>query len=957
MRAGWGPLALSLVLGLCGQAAGEDKVQDRAPAHAAPKANDAAEIAPTQAVTLGILPNGLRYALKSSTAPRGGVSIRLAIASGAYDGDESEIGVAHFVEHMTFAGSGPADETAYANAFQSLGVDHGRDRNAHTALHETTYEVDLPAGGDAALGLAFRWLRQVADGATFPAPVVEREKGVLLSESRERSVAAYTAMLELSSFEEMRTRSARREAADPPASILATTPARLRGFYAKWYRPDNAVVVVVGDMPVEDMRARVEAAFGSWTPAAAGPVPEHAPFERIDPHAGPAEDIIVEPNGVSMLAVCRNVQGAQGRLDTLPRLRRAIASAVWSKVIDERLNQLARQPDAPFVGAVVAEDDDAKEAKGACLTVMPREGDWRRGLTAAQAEIRRLAAYGVTDVEIKDALHDLRVTYWNKHRTEETGASPAIAAALVDALAQGDPIPGEQAAAVFDAAVKGMAPLEASAAFAADWSGAGPVIAYVAPKAPEAGAIKAAWTAGETAPPPAESVAAADSIWPYAAFGKPGKVVSRQAYPTLQMVRLTFANGVVAYVKTQNQQAEAGVDVRVAFGAGRRELGAKDAFAAVVGAKLTPYLGLGKISYTDMRRALRGHGWSMDFDIGGTTFLMQGATQPGDLDVQLQVLAAFASDPGFRADMDSAFPTTMRAAVRLMRSLPAAVIPLAVGDALRPGQPSLLPPDDDIAKLRAADFAAMLGPAVRTEPLEVTVVGAIDEKTATPLLARTFGALPPRKPVDRRRPDAWFLGGLGKALPPINVTLPGASTAATGAVWPLWSSAPERRREALAVEMADRILSDVLRKRIREQLGKTYSPAVETAIDDDGDQGLIIALVDSAPGDVDQVRGEVLKAAAAIARGEFDQDALDRARAPYLAQVDQARTDNAWWALKIATLHGDPQRLNAAVAERDLVVSLSLDEVKKAAAVWLSPPPTLVTALPEVRTASGGAAP
>lgn len=958
MRKCFGAITLSLALAAGGGAFSADKTQDRAPAHAEPPGNDATEIAPNADIITGALPNGLRYALKRNATPRGAVSIRLAIGAGLYDAEDGEVGVAHFVEHMTFAGAGPADETAYANAFQGFGVDHGRDRNAHTALHETSYELDLPDGAEAALALSFKWLRQVADGATFPDAVVENEKGVLLNESRERSVAAYKAMLELSSFEEMRTRSARRSAPDPADSINATTPARLRAFYSRWYRPDNAVLVMVGDMPVETMRTLIESAFGSWKPAGGGPLAAHAPFERIDPHAGPAEDIIVEANGIGMLAVCRNVQGDWEPLNTRPKLRRATASDLWAKIISLRLSRLARQPDAPFAGAVVQEDRRDKEAKGACVTVMPRDGEWRRGLAAAQTEIRRFAAYGPTDIEIKDATHDLLVTYWNQHKVESLGASPAIAAALADALSQGEPIPGDKADDVFNATVKGITAEEVKAAFVADWNGAGPFLALITQTAPPAGAVKAAWAEGEVAaPPPAGPAAAAPVAWPYGAFGKPGKVVARRAFPTLDMVRLTFDNGVVAYVKTLDHEAEQAVEVKVAFGAGRREVAASQTMEALLGAKMLPYMGLQKIGYLDMTRALSEHGYSVDLDIEENTNVLGGSTRPSDLGVQLQVLTAFVSDPGFRPDMDAAFPTAIRAGLRVMRAEPSASVELALGDALRPGLPSLLPPADILASRRAKDFEALLGPGLRDQPLEVTLVGAIDEKTATPLLAATFGALPARKPVDRRRADGWYIGGLDKALPPITVTLPGAATAAAGAVWPLWTGTADRRREEIAVEMAGRILSDVLRKRIREQLGKTYSPAVETAMEDNADQGLVLALVNTAPTDIDVVRKEVLVAAAAIAAGQFDQDSLDRARAPYLAQLDQARGQDAWWANLIAVQHGDAARINEVLDQRDLAASLTLDDVKQAAAAWLSRPPTLVTALPETQAASAAPKP
>lgn len=936
---------------------GAKGIVDKTADHDASRANAALVIAPNPSVVQGVLPNGLRYALKHNESPRGGVSIRLSVAAGAYDAEEDEVGVAHFVEHMAFAGAGPVEETAYANAFQGYGVDHGRDRNAHTALRETSYELDLPQTSAPALALSLRWLRQVADGATFPAPVVETEKGVLLNESRERQVAAYTAWHALAVFEEMGARSARRGGADPAESIQTTTPARLKAFYSKWYRPDNAVVVMVGDMPIDEMRQRIAAAFGSWKPAMTGPVPAHAAFEAIDQKAPPAEDIIAEPNGVPTLAICSNRQGQDAHLDTEPKLRAQVASDAWAQILNLRMQRLAHQADPPLASAAWAEDDNDKEARGACVTIIPRDGDWRRAMTAAQTELRRFAAYGPSAQELKDALHDLQNLYWNIHKGEEVGDSPTIAAALADSLSQGAPIPGNDADKVFDRATAGLTVDEVRAAFGEDWSGTGARIALVTAAPPAAGALKAAWAAGEAAPPPAAGTAVAAVSWPYDNFGKPGKVVARQAFPILNMVRLTFANGVTAYVKTQNTEAERRVTVEVAFGAGRHALTADKTFVAALGGRLTPFLGLRRIGYDDMKRALQDVSWNVDFDIGDTQDTLVGSTWPSNLKTELQVLAAFASEPGFRSDLDAGLAPALGAGMQLMRSSPSAAIQLALGDALRPGQPSLIPDAARVSAMRAADFGALLRQDLTTDPLEVVVVGSIDEKTATPLLAATFGALPPRAPVDRTRADAWFMRGLDKPLPPITVTLPGAKTAAVGAVWPLWQADPAHRREEMAMQMAGRILADVLRKRVREQLGKTYSPAVEVSLPDQGDQGMAFALVDTAPGDLDQVRGEITTVAAGVAAGQFDQDALDRARAPFLAQTDQARTLNLWWASLIAVTHGDPAKIDETVAERDIVASLTLDEVKAAAQRWFSAPPTLITAVPERPGAQASAKP
>src|ERR1700722_870584 len=68
----------------------------------APAASDA--ILADPAIKLGVLPNGLRYAIMHNATPKGALSIRLGMDVGDFEESDSEHGVAHFIEHMAFSG-------------------------------------------------------------------------------------------------------------------------------------------------------------------------------------------------------------------------------------------------------------------------------------------------------------------------------------------------------------------------------------------------------------------------------------------------------------------------------------------------------------------------------------------------------------------------------------------------------------------------------------------------------------------------------------------------------------------------------------------------------------------------------------------------------------------------------------------------------------------------------------
>ena len=156
-----------------------------APAPASPMA-DLGVIAPDPDVRQGVLPNGLHYAVMRNATPKGSVSIRFALLVGSYEETDDERGLAHFLEHMAFDGSAHFPVGSLDQTFADMGVGFGRDQNAETSLSVTEYQLDLNDSDNKKLDLAFRWVRDIADGDLLDEAAVERERGVILSEREAR---------------------------------------------------------------------------------------------------------------------------------------------------------------------------------------------------------------------------------------------------------------------------------------------------------------------------------------------------------------------------------------------------------------------------------------------------------------------------------------------------------------------------------------------------------------------------------------------------------------------------------------------------------------------------------------------------------------------------------------------------------------------------------------------------
>ena len=903
-------------------------------------------IRPDPAVVQGVLPNGLRYWVMQNPAPAHGLSIRLVFDVGFYDETDEEVEAAHFVEHMAFRNPLSLAGEDIAKTFQSQGVGFGRDQSAATRLYSTAYRLDLPNTDGPLLDLSFRWLRDIADGINFSQEAVNAERGVILAERQTDLDPTRTALERMAAFEGPGLRSTARLRISTVAEISALNAQRLQAFYQRWYRPENAMLVVVGDLPVAVLQERIRQAFSSWR--GQGDRTPRRPFAAADPHR--AEDILtLEGKTVaSRVRICRAGPADPPSKDDMARLKLESVREIWRSVLGQRLNAVVNGPSPPLLSAQVEAGDNVKEVRSTCLDSTVGGDDWAPALRALQLELRRFEAYGPSQTELDDAVDDSRSTLRGAVLQGKTRRSGDLAGAIAEAALKGEAVttPAE-AFREYDTAVEALTPADVAAAFRKDWSGGGPLLLVMSPNPPSAEQVKRAWAEGEGGQAPERAKAAEVAVWAYHGFGPVGRVVSREPHAGAGFVRFRFANGVVLNFKQTSFTANS-VSVRVRFGAGRREVATGDYFASVFGAELFAAGGLGRHSYSQIAQMFRDEEWSANLAVGDNAFTLSGRSTRDGLEDELNLLAAYVSDPGFRPEMDARLAAAVHTGYRSYHTNLELALSQAVTQVIAPNSPARLPPEAALAGLRMADFGRILKPALVSAPLEVTVVGDVDEKSVLDILAKTFAALPARTEVDRSRPDTWFLRFPKTAPPTIRTTHGGSKDRAlVGVVWPLYVGAPERRREEIALNLLDRAFGDALLSRVRVQLGKTYSPEVAMSMPDGADQGQLMAEVEASPADVEEVTGEIRKLALKLAGGDLSDDAIEAARAPLLTALRARAQENAYWA---SGLNGSARRdpdLADFLSLIPLLQSVTPAEVRKAAADWLSAPPIVVIAMPD----------
>ena len=284
-------------------------------------------------VVIGTLDNGLTYYLRPNDSPGKNLAVRLLVNVGSVDETDEDAGIGHFIEHMLFNGTTDYPDNSLGEALREIGVELGPDINAHVGHDETVYQIAVRLDAPHKAPLVFHALSQMAGAATFEDDAVESERGIVLDEMRlgRESVNGFIN----SEFDRVYTQGTAYAGRDPVGTIdtvNSMTPEMLRAFYAKWYVPSNMAVVVVGDLPVEDLVALVEGHLGPL-PSGDGRQP---PSVDITP-AESSSHVVTDPRqGVTFISL--DIPIAPHDLSTVGGDRLATMESLIEVTIQNRVN-------------------------------------------------------------------------------------------------------------------------------------------------------------------------------------------------------------------------------------------------------------------------------------------------------------------------------------------------------------------------------------------------------------------------------------------------------------------------------------------------------------------------------------------------------------------------------------------------------------------------------------------
>ena len=870
-----------------------------------PWTHAASDIPADSTVRFGVLPNGMQYAILRNTTPPSQASFRLRIDAGSLMENEQQLGLAHFMEHMAFNGTTNIPENELLRILERRGLAFGADTNAYTGFDETVYILELPNADEGTVDDSLRIMREQVSEALMAADAVEAERNVIVGEERLRNTPGLRSIkAQLGLYAPGQRISERLPIGD--LEIIRTAPReRFEEFYRSYYRPERATFVAVGDFDVAEMEAKIRAAFGSWEgKGPAGPEPD---LGSVAPR-GPETRILVEP-GIQSSIELGFIRAPDRDPDSVAERRDNLYRRLGLAVLNRRLGELARSDNPPFLSAGSAESELADSFTAASVSATYNVGEWKRALEAIEQEQRRIVQHGISDAELQREITATRTALENAVAGAATRRTPQLANAIAGSVNARTVFNTPQTSLdLFNASVEGLTAARVNETLPQVFQGQGPLALVVTPVEIEGGeaAVTAALEASRQAPVAAPAVQA-QLEWPYESFGSPGAVRERREIAELGATVVTFENGVTLTVKPTEFRDEQ-ILVRVDTGIGELGQPVDRPTVTGLGANVFAAGGLGRLNVDELSRVLNGRVYSAGFSAGNDRYTLSGGTRPADLSLQMQVLAAYLTDPGLRPAPFQLLKSAYAQQLEQARATPGGAFAVQGGALLSSGDArDALPSPDVVAGWTNDDLKAEITRGLSSGPIHVTMVGDVTVDDAIASVASTFGALPARPPRAEPAPGADQKRFPAPTGQPIELTHTGPAEQALALVaWPTTDAVGDRT-EARQVSLLSQVLRLRVLEEIREKQALAYSPGVSSqASDVFPDYGLMLVQGETARATIPAFYTAVDAIAASLRNAPPEADELNRARLPTIERLRLSQATNEYWLGQLADVAERP---------------------------------------------------
>ena len=905
---------------------------------AQPGAQQIPVIPADKAVRVGTLPNGMKYYLRHNDKQKNLADFYISHDVGAIQEEDDQQGLAHFLEHMAFNGTKNLPGKMLIEYLETVGVKFGVNLNAGTSWDYTQYLLkDVPTIRPGIVDTAMLILHDWSHFIALQPKEIDAERGVIMEELRMRDGASWRATIAMLKAIGKGTRYEHRNLIGHLDGLKSFNHKSLENFYQKWYRPELQAVVIVGDINVDEVEAKLQKLMAD-IPASPADAPQKEVIvvpDNKEPIISVFEDPEMEGTSASLFIKRKALPKEYN--NTIIAEQLSLINALASNMANARLQEIKMKPNAPFTSAYFRNG-----GVGICPTfesagvgVDTKDGKLLEGLEAAYTELERIRRHGFTEGELERAKQNVMKMQELAYNNRNDRKNGQYVMRYLNAFRKNAAMPDAETEWKLDSTIIAQLPLQAiNQTIARYITDHNQVLVVNLPK--KEGLVNP--TEAQFAEVLAK-VKKAD-IAPYAdnTVKEPlipadvelkGSAVKKVAKnETLGTTTWTLKNGLKVVVKPTTFKADE-VNISMLAHFGQSSLSDEVFWTSAFLPTMINYMGVSKFSSTELRKQLSGKNASVSVNVDDYMSGVVGHGSPKDIEAMMQLIYLRFTAPRFSKDDYDVIMNQYRPYIENAQKNPDYISGVQrqktlYGDHFRRQQ--LTPAILDQVKFENIEpaYKKLFSNAAN---FTTYIVGNVDLETLKPLVEKYIGSLPVSKKLEKKVDDG-VRTVKGEVVNDFKVKMQqpkvGLTRIYTGPI-----------DYTMKNRVAMNVLSQVLRSRytisIREEKGGTYSVGVGGRVFADYTPSYqLIVLFDTNEQMADELSQIVVDEIKKIATEGPNAEDVEKTRKYLLKEYENQIQSNGNWVdwLDLYNYRG----MNFATEYKKAVEELTYDDLKALAA-------------------------
>ena len=380
----------------------------------------------------GKLPNGITYYIYKNKKPEEKAELNLVVKAGSLYEEEQEQGLAHFLEHMAFNGTTKYEKNDMIKYLQSLGLNFGGDLNAYTSFDRTVYKLQVPSATTEDIEKGVEVLREWATEVTLAPDQVENEKKVIIEEWRLRQGLSQR----LGDIHKKAIFGNSRYFDRFPIGLTETingaTSEILKGFYDRWYLPENMSVVAVGDFDPVQVENIIKKYF-DYTSDKKVTVPEDYRLAELKNKYIVFTDPEITYNTFYMTKILDRTI-----INTEEGMEASIIDQLLFNILNTRLSNLSKKDNSPIIESLVYKYSINNHSDIFSAVAAIRDGRTEEGAALLNAALKTSMIKGINQTELELEKKNIYNNYKTLVANKESIQHGTYINALVEYIMSGD---------------------------------------------------------------------------------------------------------------------------------------------------------------------------------------------------------------------------------------------------------------------------------------------------------------------------------------------------------------------------------------------------------------------------------------------------------------------------------------------------------------------------------------